>query len=196
VDWSKGGITLRTKSSALKVVVVYATLAISLIAVQVSAAKDTKEVSPAPVPTQILTAKTVFIANAGGEENPSDSQFSGGPDRAYNQFYAAIKSWGRFELVSSPANADLLFELRFTQPQVGDYQENVLHPAPDRDPQLRLVIRDSKTQALLWGFTEHAQWAVLQGNRDKNFDQAMDRLTGDIRNLVARPAPAPDDSKK
>jgi hypothetical protein len=186
---------LRNKSSVL-MAASFCALAFSFITVQVCAAKDTKETPPAPVPAQILTAKTVFVANAGGEENPSESQFSGGPDRAYNQFYAAIKSWGRYELVSAPADADLLLELRFTQPQVGDYQENMLHPAPDRDPQLRLVIRDSKTQALLWGFTEHAQWAVLQGNRDKNFDQAMDKIVGDVKSLITRPALASGDSKK
>src|SRR5271155_52641 len=156
----------RNKPPMLKAKIVGAALAIGLTAVLAAAAKDTKEAPPAPVPAQILAAKTVFIANAGGEDNSSESQFSGGPDRAYNQFYAAIKGWGRYELVAAPATADLLLELRFTQPQVGDYQENMLHPAPDRDPQLRLVIRDSKTQALLWGFTEHAQWAVFQGNRD------------------------------
>ncbi len=142
---------LRNKSSVLKTAG-YCALAISFIAVQVCAAKDTKVVLPAaPAPPQISTAKTVFIANAGGEDNPSDSQFSGGPDRAYNQFYAAIKSWGRYELVLTPANADLLLELRFTQPQVGDYHEDLLHPAPDRDPQFRLVIRDFENAGAAMG---------------------------------------------
>ena len=31
----------------------------------------------------------------------------------YNEFYAAMKSWGRYELVSSPADADMVFEIRF-----------------------------------------------------------------------------------
>jgi hypothetical protein len=36
------------------------------------------------------------------------------------------------------------------------------------DPQSRLEIRDPKTNALLWGFTEHMEWAILQGNRNRN----------------------------
>jgi hypothetical protein len=43
---------------------------------------------------------------------------------------------------------------------------------------------------LLWTFTEHVQPALLQGNRDKNFDQAMAALVNDIRNVAGQPAPA------
>jgi len=58
------------------------------------------------------------------------------------------------------------------------------------DPQFRLVIRDAKTNAVLWGFTEHLQWAILQGNRDRNFDQAMGKIVGDVQAL-ASPTTAP-----
>jgi hypothetical protein len=48
------------------------------------------------------------------------------------------------------------------------------------------VIRDPKTNALLWGITEHAQWAILQGNRERNFDQTLTRL---VRQLGAASHP-------
>ena len=49
--------------------------------------------TPAPIPTQILTAKKVFIANGGGDKSGYDAaMYSGGPDRAYNEFYAAMKA--------------------------------------------------------------------------------------------------------
>lgn len=184
------------RSSKVRARIFGAALAIALIAIQAVAAKDTKEVPPAPVPAQITAAKTVFIANAGGEENPSDSQFIGGPDRAYNQFYAEMKTWGRYEVVSSPADADLVFELRFTQPRVGSDPQAAIKVDVVYDPQLRLVIRDPKTQAVMWGFTEHVQWAILQGNRDKNFDQGMTRIVADVKGLVARGNSAADDAKK
>jgi hypothetical protein len=67
----------------------------------------------APVPAQIMAAKKVFVSNAGEERNPAgDLDFSGGPDRAYNQFYAAIKNWGQYEVVATPADADLVLEIR------------------------------------------------------------------------------------
>jgi hypothetical protein len=184
------------RSSMLKAKVAGAALAITLIAVQGAAGKDTKEAAPGPTPTQITLAKSVFIANAGGEENPSDNQFKGGPDRAYNQFYEEMKTWGRYELVSAPADADLLIELRFTQTRVASDPQEALKLDVVYDPQFRLVVRDPRTQAVLWGFTEHLQWAILQGNRDKNFDQGMARVVADIKGLAARGTPVADDSKK
>jgi hypothetical protein len=156
-------------------------------------AAQTKQVPPAPLPAQISTAKKIFIANAGGDDpGISESFFNRDVDRAYNQFYAAMKSAGRYELVGSPAEADLLFEIRFlVQPSV--FKGDAL--GPTYDPQFRLEIRDPKTNALLWGFTEHMEWAILQGNRNRNFDQASARIVTDVlalgtRALAAATAPA------
>lgn len=37
---------------------------------------QTKQVVPGPIPTQIITAKKVFIANAGGDDPESTNPFS------------------------------------------------------------------------------------------------------------------------
>ncbi len=60
---------------------------------------------------------------------------------------------------------------------------------PGIDPQFRLAIRDLKTHVLLWTFIGHVQNALLKGNRDKNFDQAMAALVNGIRNVAGQPAP-------
>ena len=150
-------------------------------------AAQTKQIPPAPIPTQISTAKRVFIANGGGDEAGIDEPiFSGGVDRSYNQFYAAMKSTGGYELVGSPAEADLLFEIRFavktstTKVFKGDTTGSSL------DPQFRLEIRDPKTNALLWAFTEHVRWAILQGKLNRNFDQASARIVTDVLALGTR----------
>jgi hypothetical protein len=131
----------------------------------------------APIPPQILAAKKVFIANAGGDEMaPNEPVFSGGPDRAYNQFYAAIKSWGRFEIVNSPADADLLLEIR-------EYVFGL-------SPQFQLKICDPKTNAMLWGFNIHSEFGAGQANSDRNFDSAVGHLTIDLRMLVTPSQPA------
>jgi hypothetical protein len=44
----------------------------------------------APLPAQILTAKKVFISNAGGGFDKD--LWSGNPSRTYNQFYGAMKA--------------------------------------------------------------------------------------------------------
>ena len=173
----------------LEAAAVAAVLLLALGQVPILKAVEPK-VPPAPIPAQIVTAKKVFIANAGGDERFFDNPiFNGGPDRSYNQFYAAVKSAGKFELVGSPADADLIFEIQFLLPTAEPYANRGESIAPVAfDPQFRLVIRDPKTNALLWGFTEHVQWAILQGNRDKNFDQAATRLVADLQGLITRAA--------
>jgi hypothetical protein len=150
---------------------------------------------PAPIPAQILAAKKVFIANAGWDEPYfTNTPISGGPNRAYDGFYAAIKSLSRYELVTAPADADLLFEVRFnifTTPAVRTGNSGSLFGPNPYDASFRLEIRDPKTNALLWAFVEHVDQAILQGNRDKDFDQALSRLIGDVQALTA---PQPPDA--
>lgn len=67
--------------------------------------------APAPIPPQITSARTIFISNGGG---PSYFDlFTGGADRGYNSFYAALQTWNRYQFVSTPSQADLIFEIRF-----------------------------------------------------------------------------------
>jgi hypothetical protein len=181
--------------SQFKATVVGIVLVISMLPVSALAADQAKPAPPAPIPAQILEAKKVFVANAGGDDpSPDDPELSGDPDRAYNQFYAAMKTWGRYELVSAPADADLWFEIRFTMPPAtrAVFKGDTVGTAPF-DPQVRLVIRDPKTNAILWGFTEHVAWAILKGNRDKNFDLALARIVSDVQRLAQQSA---DGSRK
>jgi hypothetical protein len=165
-------------------------LAIPLLSVPI-AAKQKKPAPPAPIPAQILAAKKVFIANAGGDESGyEEASYSGGPDRAYNEFYAAMKTWGRYELVATPGDADLIFEIRLTIFQL-QHVRVLSGDDPALDSQLRLVIRDPKTRQTLWALTEHAQGAVLQDNRDKNFEQALSSLVAEVQRIAAPPPPEP-----
>jgi hypothetical protein len=98
-----------------------------------------------------------------------------------------MKTGGRYELVSAPADADLILEIELlaptAEPQAAARLELTAVPF---DPQFRLTIRDPRTNVLLWGFTEHVQWAILRGNRDKNFDDAMGRILADVQGLASR----------
>jgi hypothetical protein len=116
--------------------------------VQFLDAQQSKGSAPAPVPVQIAAAQKVFISNAGGEslETVIDQiVFNGGPDRPYSEFYEAMKNWGRFDLVSSPADADLVLEISWALSDTG-LRLPVLG-------QLRLVVIDPKTRVTLWNFT-------------------------------------------
>jgi hypothetical protein len=140
----------------------------------------------APIPVQIITAKKVFISNAGQETVVNAGQggvvgITGEPDRTYNQFYVAVRNWGQYELVSKPADADLVFEISFAFPSEG--------------PRFRLLILDARTHFTLWTFTQHVEWALRAGNRDRNFDQEMTALVNNLKKL-AGPSPATADSAR
>ena len=49
---------------------------------------------------------------------------------------------------------------------------------------------DPKTHLTLWALTEHLTRALLKGNRDKDFDQAMANLVDGLKKLVDQPAVA------
>jgi hypothetical protein len=155
-------------------------VAIALLLVPFADAQKSTDVLPAPVPAQITRGKTVFISNAGGD---TGNLYSGGPDRLYNQFYAAIQGWGRYQLVAGPGDADLVLAISFSNQFVGDKD-----PGPHTDPQFRLTVLDPGTRITLWTFTEHVQFAMLLGNRDKNFDQALTTLVNDVRNVAGQPS--------
>ena len=167
----------------IKLQVFCATVAM-LALVSVSGAEQFKAPATAPVPPQVAAAHSVFIANAGGEsldQITDQTVFNGGPDRHYNEFYAAMKAWGRYQIVSSPAAADLVFQISWNLSDTG-LKLPVLG-------QLRLLVIDSKTNVTLWSFTEYVRGAVLLGNRDKNFDYAMTAIVNRMKALEA-PAPA------
>lgn len=129
----------------LRAALLCASLAMLLPCDHLCAAQQSKQVPPAPVPSLILAAKKVFIANGGGDESPFHwPQYTGGPDRLYNEFYAALKSWGRYDLVDSPGEADLVFEIRLTNLQP-TRSEPLKEEYPQYDSQFHLAIRDRKT---------------------------------------------------
>jgi hypothetical protein len=145
-----------------------------------AAARPASEQAPiqmvaAPVPIQILTGKKVFISN-GISTAAADV-----PNLPYNEFYANMKAWGRYELVATPADADLVFELRYVSDPPSPYFE------------LRLAIRDPKTRTVLWSFIDSVDPAAREVTRRKNFEQAMTKLVQDVKTLAGSSvAPSPD----
>ncbi len=137
----------------------------------------------APIPAQIASARKIFISNL-GEEGPyvNAATYPGGPNRAYNQFYDAMKTWGQYELVSAPADADLVFEIACPYTRVFPVAR-----------ELRISIIDPKTHIPLWGLAEYVEPAGKVKNREKNYDLAMTALVNDVKKLASPPAvqPAP-----
>ena len=131
----------------------------------------------APVPAQIASAKTVFVSNA-GEKNDYQARRSNWfsePNQTYNHFYSAMKSWGRYELVSSPGDADLILEIQLA------YDEGPSGPLA----YLVLRVVDLKTRVTLWRLSAPVEVAVRNQTRQKNFDTAMSSLVDDFKKLAS-----------
>lgn len=158
-------------------------IAAALIAPSVACA----QVAPveAPVSSQILNARRVFVSNAGSDSYGAESYFrltkyDGGPDRVFHQFYSALKRWGKYELVDAPADADVVFAVRFTSPIVDKATKYELV----YDPQLDLTIVDPRSHVVMWTITEHIQPANSVDENNRNFDHAVARMVDRSRSLV------------
>jgi hypothetical protein len=132
---------------------------------------------PAPIPAPILAAKTAFIANAADESTPYIVKFTGSADAIYNSFYASMKASGRYQLVDSPAAADLIIEINY----IGNPQIPAL---------LDVHIMDVKTHSLLWTIREEVPGVFLTKTIHKNIQLTIDRIVTDISNLYFVPPPA------
>lgn len=174
-------------------------LLILATSIPTQSAQTTKEatVAKGPVPAQIVAASRVFISNGGDDCNPLGSlAFNGDSTRAYDEFYAAMKSWGRYGLTGAPADADLVFQISFTCPSAGSNAVKGVSGTIAYNPQFRLSIMDLKTHVQLWALIEHVRPAVLQGNRDKNFEEAMATLVDDMKALAAGSPPVAGGAQK
>jgi hypothetical protein len=100
-----------------------------------------------------------------------------------------MKSWRRYELVASPAEADLVFEIRCTAP-IADLGKTAIY-----GPQLGLSIFDTKTRFVLWTFTEPVQGAFRKLTREKNVHQGMESLLAEIKKLAGTPLSARADGR-
>jgi hypothetical protein len=145
----------------------------------------TAQTLAAPLPSQILTAKKVFVANAGGLLDLNI--VSGDPRRAYNQFYAAMQTWDHYSLVGSPAEADLVAQISII------YIPRQIGADTTPFPSFRVALLDPKSNVTLWVLDEYLVdkpnlGLIFKKNRDKVFDEAIEKLVSDLKALTAVPA--------
>jgi len=133
----------------------------------------------APVPTPLMNGKKVFVSFDLGDVLAFPSVYSGGPERAYNEFYADMKQRGHYQLVLDPQNADLIFSIRFVEGGGLTW------------PQIRLIISDAKTHVILWGFVEQIDGALFKKHRDQAFSNAVMWVVNDVEELLAPGSPPP-----
>ena len=101
-----------------------------------------------------------------------------------------LKEWGHFEIVGTPSEAELLFDLRYVTQDNGvrvwsstnTYDGSTqVHSAHMTDPQLILTIVDAGTKEPLWSTVEHRRLARLEKNREKETVNAAQKLVDNFK---------------
>jgi|SRR5580658_6998828 hypothetical protein len=148
------------------------------ISIYAVAGKSRKDIPPAPLPSAVINAKKVFLTNGGGS------------DLAYDTFYSEMKKWGKYDVVGSPDDADLIVEISYHVEHNGTrvWSSNntyngttQVHSAQIVDPQLVLTIYDAKTKNSLWETIDHRRLARREKNREKETINSAERLVEELR---------------
>ena len=175
---------LRTISAVLSLAIFFTQCAHPATFHQVPAATQSQQDEPppqAPVPTQIAAAHTVFVVN-----NGADANFPLSAQDAYNRLYTALQAWGHFQLVSSPDQADLVFQLRDIAPITGVYGDRTGAYAIN-SPAFQLAIKNPKTNVTLWTINSPVQIAGRKATRARELNIAVTNLVSRVKVLANQP---------
>ena len=141
----------------------------------------------------------VFITNAGGDFGVGPSIVnvveSGAAERAYNEFFSGMKTWGHYQLVANPASADWVFEVSVSNQQtcerylqkagdtgcLGGKRDGRLWLCPRNDYRVKLVMMDTKTFGVRKRFVERVKEGNFFTGPDKVFDRAVAALVTDVK---------------
>jgi hypothetical protein len=139
-----------------------------------------------PPATIIASAHTVYLSNSGGDPNfPLDQTI------AYQKIYAALQSWGRFQIVGSPAQADLIFDL-YDQASVTGYSYDNDTDAnyPIYSPAFQLIMVDPRTNQPVWTIDSPVNLTGKGATFDKWTAIAVTNLVSRVRVAAGEPLSA------
>lgn len=154
---------------------------------------------PKPTPamnpyTRLTAAKTVFLRNGGGSEIP------------FNVIESSMEGWGRYQIVPSPDQADLILEVTSptessggvsisssTKADASGRPEQSASTSHDISPSggpVKIVVYDAHSKAALWSAMEQAKSAMRQKAREDNLVQAAERVFTRFHDRIEPPPPA------
>lgn len=136
-------------------------------------ANGAPQVTLAPMPDLIRSAKKVFISNIGADA-PSWQFFSYTemPNEPYQSFYMAMKAWGHYSLVDDPSQADLVAEIHFR--------------TYETSPALGLSLIDARTHFTLWTLVQPVNGAFRKATWRKNYLAGVNDLMQQLEQITAQ----------
>jgi hypothetical protein len=183
-QWLNIGQGILVKSPQGEFMRALALMLCSLALILSLSAKTRKDVPPAPLPEEIITSHKVFLSNGGGS------------DLAYDAFYSEIKKWGKYQIMGSPDDSELIIELSYRVDDLGTrvwsthntyYNTTQVHSREVTDPKLILTIYDAHTKNSLWSTVDHRKQATFAKNREKETVNSAERLVEELRSRSSTP---------
>ena len=138
----------------------------------------------APIPAQIAAARNIFLVN-----NGADANFPITAQDAYTRVYSALQAWGHFQIVNSPDQADLVFQLRDIAPITGVYGDRTGAYAIN-SPAFQLAIKDPKTNVTLWTINSPVEVTGRKAARERWLNIAVTNLVSRVKVLANQPLDA------
>jgi len=150
----------------------FATIALLLVctpAVWAQQKPEAASTKPVIQLDQLAFAKKLYISRGPAQFPLYGYEYKGGPDRIYNRFLAAMKTWGRYELVPTLKDADLGLEISLVMASPkGDAA------SAEGEATLVLTISDPKTGGLIWMLDR-----PIKPEKGKNWKDRLDRSMND-----------------
>ena len=169
---------------------------VSVCAQQTASEKEApKPAGSVSATTRLLNAKTVYV-----------KKIAGG-DIAFDIVNNAVVGWPRYIVVDDPEKADLLIEVSSPAPPKKDENNGVKGSSGSgaandprafheptttfTDTDVKILVRDAHTRAILWSGREPAKEAFRQSKTDDNLIEATQKLVEKLHDRVEPPAPSP-----
>src|SRR5215471_18349161 len=146
---------------------------------------------------RLANAKNVLVMRARGNSIP------------YDVIRDTVDGWGRFTLVETPDQADLLLQvstsggdsdLRVTSssgPSLssGRYDSSNHSSRDISATDVKLTVLDAKNRRVLWESNETAKYAMKEKARENNLVEAAQRLASKLHERLEPPPPASKEQK-
>jgi hypothetical protein len=151
-----------------------------------------QETAPPPISpsARLAAAKTAYLKDGGGSDIP------------FNVIESGLEGWGRFTLVDSPRQADVIIEVESPEEDTG---ATVCSSTDDRGHSsttssrdvsvsiIKLIVYDAHTHLPLWTANERPKGGFKEKTRDDNLVKSAERLVSRFRDRLE---PPPTDSQK
>ena len=146
-----------------------------------------KNIPPAPLPAAVVHARKVFLLNG---QTTAEALTKNGNILAFDTFYSDMKSWGKYELVDSPKDADIVIELQYRPYSEGARSFGVYNPSTETvtthsvttsGADFALVIYEAKSRDELWSVSDSCGFARLVKNQQKEVIKSIGRLVDGLK---------------